>query len=70
MYGPFSNQRLIGRAITGRRQEVRLTTKVGNLRNEYGSRLGNNERPEYVKQACEASLTLFGVDYIDLYYLH
>ena len=70
MYGPFSNERLIGRAITGYRQEVRLATKLGNQRGEDGYRLGINERPEYVKQASEASLTLLGVNYIDLYYLH
>ena len=70
MYGPFTNERLVGRAIAGRRDEVVLATKFGNERREDGSRVGVNGRPEYVKAACEASLQRLGVDHIDLYYQH
>ena len=70
MYGPFSNERLVGRAIAGRRHEVVLATKFGNVRGEDGSWGGVNGRPEYVRSACEASLARLGVDHIDLYYQH
>ena len=70
MYGPFTNERLVGRAIAGRRDEVVLATKFGNERREDGSRVGVNGRPEYVRAACEASLERLGVDHIDLYYQH
>src|ERR687894_2201590 len=70
MYGPLTNERLVGRAIAGRRDEVVLATKFGNERREDGSRLGINGRPEYVHRACDASLERLGVDYIDLYYQH
>ena len=70
MYGPFTNERLVGRAIKGRRDEVVLATKFGNQRGEDGSRLGINGTPEYVVAACEASLERLGVDVIDLYYQH
>ncbi len=70
MYGPFSNERLVGRAIAGRRDEVVLATKFGNERREDGSMLGINGRPEYVHRACDASLQRLGVDHIDLYYQH
>lgn len=70
MYGPFTNERLVGKAIAGRRQEVVLATKFGNERREDGSRVGVNGSPEYVRQACDASLARLGVDYIDLYYQH
>ncbi len=70
MYGPFTNERLVGRAIKGRREEVVLATKFGNVRGEDGSWLGVNGRPEYVKQACDASLQRLGTDWIDLYYQH
>jgi aryl-alcohol dehydrogenase-like predicted oxidoreductase len=70
MYGPFTNERLVGRAIAGRRQDVVLATKFGNERREDGSRVGINGRPEYVHQACDASLRRLGVDTIDLYYQH
>ena len=70
MYGPFTNERLVGRAIAGRRDEVVLATKFGNERRPDGSRLGINGRPEYVKAACDASLQRLGVDVIDLYYQH
>jgi aryl-alcohol dehydrogenase-like predicted oxidoreductase len=70
MYGPFSNERLVGRALEGRRDEVVLATKFGNERREDGSFVGINGRPEYVHKACDASLQRLGVDTIDLYYQH
>ncbi len=70
MYGPFTNEGLVGRAIAGRRQEVVLATKFGNERNPDGSRVGINGRPEYVRKAADASLARLGVDHIDLYYQH
>jgi aryl-alcohol dehydrogenase-like predicted oxidoreductase len=70
MYGPFKNEELVGRAIRGRRDEVVLATKFGNVRGEDGSFLGVNGRPEYVRAACEASLRRLGVETIDLYYQH
>jgi aryl-alcohol dehydrogenase-like predicted oxidoreductase len=70
MYGPFTNERLVGRAIADRRQDVVVATKFGNERREDGSRLGINGRPEYVLAACDASLDRLGVDHIDLYYQH
>ncbi len=70
IYGPFTNERLVGRAIRDRRDEVVLATKFGNVRTEDGSWLGINGRPEYVRQACDASLQRLGVDTIDLYYQH
>lgn len=70
MYGPFVNEELVGRAIKGRREEVVLATKFGNMRGEAGEFLGVNGRPEYVRQACEASLRRLGVETIDLYYQH
>ncbi len=70
MYGPFTNEELVGRAIAGRRDEVVIATKFGNERAEDGTRLGINGRPEYVHRACDASLSRLGVDYIDLYYQH
>ncbi|MHB8322888.1 MAG: aldo/keto reductase [Candidatus Dormibacteria bacterium] len=70
MYGPFHNERLVGGAIAGRRDSVVVATKFGNQRREDGSWVGVNGRPEYVREACDASLTRLGVDYIDLYYQH
>ncbi len=69
MYGPFKNEVLVGQAIASRRGEVVLATKFGNERRADGSRRVNG-RPEYVKEACDASLARLGVDYIDLYYQH
>ncbi len=69
-YGPFTNERLVGRAIAGRRDQVVLATKFGNVRNEQGERLGIRGDAEYVRQACDASLQRLGVDHIDLYYQH
>jgi aryl-alcohol dehydrogenase-like predicted oxidoreductase len=70
MYGPFTNEQLVGRAIAGQRDEVVLATKFGNVRGSDGSRLGIRGDPEYVRQACDASLKRLGVDHIDLYYQH
>ncbi len=70
MYGPFTNEQLVGRALAGRRDEVVLATKFGNQRSEDGAYLGINGRPEYVVAACEASLRRLGVEVIDLYYQH
>ena len=70
MYGPFTNEKLVGRALAGRRDEVVLATKFGNQRGEDGSFLGINGQPDYVRSACDASLARLGVDHIDLYYQH
>jgi aryl-alcohol dehydrogenase-like predicted oxidoreductase len=70
MYGPFTNEKLVGRAISGRRDQVQLATKFGNERREDGTRVGINGRPEYVRSACDASLQRLGVEHIDLYYQH
>ncbi|MCY0875746.1 MAG: aldo/keto reductase [Firmicutes bacterium] len=70
MYGVGRNEELVGRAIKGRRSQVTLATKFGNVRAADGAPLGVNGRPEYVKSACEASLRRLQVDYIDLYYQH
>ncbi|MFA4927819.1 MAG: aldo/keto reductase [Patulibacter sp.] len=70
MYGPFTNERLVGRAIADRRDDVVLATKFGNERREDGTRIGINGRPEYVHAAADASLQRLGVDHIDLYYQH
>src|SRR3954451_7395011 len=70
MYGPFTNERLVGRAIRDRRDQVVLATKFGNVRSEDGAFLGISGRPEYVRSACDASLQRLGVDVIDLYYQH
>ncbi|NPD05473.1 aldo/keto reductase [Nocardioides sp. zg-1308] len=70
MYGPFTNERLVGRALEGRRDEVQLATKFGNERNPDGSWVGINGSPDYVRRACDASLERLGVDRIDLYYQH
>jgi aryl-alcohol dehydrogenase-like predicted oxidoreductase len=70
VYGPFTNERLVGRAIAGRRDEVVLATKFGNQRRADGSWIRVNGAPDYVRQACDASLERLGVDHIDLYYQH
>lgn len=69
-YGPHTNERLVGQAVKGRRDQVVLATKFGNVRGADGSWAGINGRPEYVKAACDASLARLGVDRIDLYYQH
>jgi aryl-alcohol dehydrogenase-like predicted oxidoreductase len=70
IYGPFTNERLVGRAIQHRRDRVVVATKFGNQRGEDGSFLAVNGRPEYVRKACDASLMRLGTDHIDLYYQH
>ncbi|HEV8239332.1 MAG TPA: aldo/keto reductase [Thermoanaerobaculia bacterium] len=70
MYGPFTNEQLVGRAIRDRRGEVVLATKFGNVRGADGSFAGIDGSPAYVRRACDASLQRLGVDAIDLYYQH
>jgi len=70
MYGPFTNEELVGRALSGGRHDVVLATKFGIERAADGTRMGVNGRPEYVRSACDASLRRLGVDHIDLYYQH
>jgi aryl-alcohol dehydrogenase-like predicted oxidoreductase len=70
IYGPHTNEVLVGRAIADRRDRVVLATKFGNVRDANGRWMGQNGRPEYVRAACDASLQRLGVDHIDLYYQH
>jgi len=70
MYGGGRNEELLGSAIRGRRDQVVIATKFGNVRNPDGTFKGVNGKPEYVRQCCEASLRRLGVDVIDLYYQH
>ncbi len=70
MYGPFTNEQLVGKAVVGRRDEVVLATKFGNERRPDGTWVRINGRPEYVRAAADASLQRLGVDHIDLYYQH
>ena len=70
MYGPFTNEKLVGKAIANVRDTVVLATKFGNERLADGTRVGINGTPEYVRRACDASLERLGVDHIDLYYQH
>lgn len=70
MYGPFTNEELVGRAIAGRRDQLVVATKFGNERSADGRFLGINGRPEYVRRCCDASLQRLGIDHIDLYYQH
>ncbi len=71
IYGPFTNEELVGRAIRGKREKVIVATKFGNMRDpKTRAFLGVNGKPEYVRQACEASLKRLGIDTIDLYYQH
>jgi len=73
MYGPFTNERLVGKAIAASghsRDQIQLATKFGNERLPDGTRVGVNGRPEYVRAACDASLERLGVDHLDLYYQH
>ena len=69
-YGPFKNETLVGKATRDRRHQVVLATKFGFQRNADGTPIGVSGRPEYVRQACDASLARLGVDTIDLYYQH
>ena len=70
MYGPFTNERLVGRALRDRRAGVVIATKFGNVRGEDGAFLGLNGSPDYVRECCDASLQRLGVDHVDLYYQH
>ena len=70
MYGPFTNEQLVGRAIADRRDEVVLATKFGIVRSAEGGRVGISGDPDYVRSSCDASLQRLGVDVIDLYYQH
>jgi len=70
MYGPFRNEQLVGKALRPRRSEATIATKFGIVRDESGAMHGINGRPEYVHEACDASLQRLGVDHIDLYYQH
>jgi len=70
VYGPYTNEQLVGQAIAGRRDQVVLATKFGIVRGSDPQARGVNGRPEYVRACCEASLKRLGVDHIDLYYQH
>jgi aryl-alcohol dehydrogenase-like predicted oxidoreductase len=70
IYGPFTNEVLVGKAIQGLRDLVVVASKFGIVRNEKGERLGINGRPEYVRASCDASLKRLGIERIDLYYQH
>ncbi len=70
MYGPNTNEQLVGRALKGKRDQVQIATKFGIMRSDDPAKRGINGKPEYVRQACDASLQRLGVDHIDLYYLH
>ncbi len=70
MYGPFTNEKLVGRAIADRRDQAVVATKFGNVRGENGERLGIRGDAEYVHASCDASLARLGVEVIDLYYQH
>jgi aryl-alcohol dehydrogenase-like predicted oxidoreductase len=70
VYGPYTNEILVGKAIADRRDKVVVATKFGVVRNEQGEFLGINGQPEYVHSACDASLQRLGLEYIDLYYQH
>src|SRR5438132_12587927 len=70
IYGPFTNEELVGRAIRGRREQFVVATKFGNVRGADGAFIGISGRPDYVRQACEGPLRRLGIDTIDLYYQH
>lgn len=70
MYGPFTNEELIGKAIKGKRDKLVIATKFGNMRGADGAFLGVNGKPDYVRECCDASLKRLGIDIIDLYYQH
>ena len=70
IYGPFTNEQLVGKAVAGRRDQATVATKFGIMRAPDGRALGINGRPDYVRQACDASLQRLGLDTIDLYYQH
>lgn len=70
MYGPYTNEKLIGRAVRDRRDDVVIASKFGNVKNGAGDVVGVNGNPEYVRTSCEGSLRRLGVDTIDLYCQH
>ncbi len=70
MYGPFTNEQLVGKAIHDRRDQVIVATKFGNARTSDGQFLDVSGKPDYVRSACDASLQRLGIDTIDLYYQH
>src|ERR1017187_9789152 len=71
MYGPFTNEELVGKAIRGRREQVVIATKYGIVRDPNDpTRRGVNGQPDYVRRSCESSLRRLGVETIDLYYQH
>src|SRR3954467_7508133 len=70
MYGPHTNEQLVGRAIKGKRKQVVIATKFGVVRGSERAQRSINGKPEYVRAACDASLERLGVDVIDLYYQH
>ncbi|HET8683321.1 MAG TPA: aldo/keto reductase [Micromonosporaceae bacterium] len=70
MYGPYTNERLIGRAVAGRRDEVLIATKFGNVKGPDGRVVRVDGRPGYVRAACDGSLSRLGVDHIDIYCQH
>src|SRR5688572_10108863 len=70
IYGPFTNEQLVGRAIRDRSDQAVVATKFGNVRAEDGTFLGINGSPEYVRRACDGSLARLGIDTIDVYYQH
>jgi aryl-alcohol dehydrogenase-like predicted oxidoreductase len=70
MYGPYENERLVGRALRERRDEVVIATKFGIRRNEKREFLGVSGRPDYVRRCCDDSLRRLGVEHVDLYYQH
>ena len=70
MYGPFTNERLVGKVLQGRREQVIIATKFGVHRNEQGKYLGLSGRPDYVRAACDASLQRLGAEHIDVYFQH
>jgi aryl-alcohol dehydrogenase-like predicted oxidoreductase len=69
-YGPFTNERLVGRALRDRRNDAVIATKFGNVRGDDGSWRGISGSPEYLRRACDASLQRLGIDTIDIYYQH
>ncbi len=70
IYGPYTNEELLGGALQGKREKIVLASKFGIVRNETGDWLGVNGKPEYVKASCDESLRRLNTDYIDLYYQH
>ena len=70
VYGPFTNESLLGKALRGRREQAVVATKFGIVRGDDPMKRGVNGKPEYVRASCEASLKRLGLDTIDLYYQH